>query len=1235
MTVRRLWRAVLVIALVAVVTSIGSLAVQAQGPDDLDALNRRLGQLHKAGRYAEATAIAKKALALAERKFGPENTQVATALSNLSAFYYVQGRYEEAEPPLNRALAIYEKALGPDHPDVAAAVNNLAMLYNSQGRYAEVEPLFKRALAIYGKGLGPDYPDVATALHNLARLYYDQGRYAEAEPLFKRALDISEKALGPGHPDVASALYNLASVYNSQGRYPEAEPLFKRALDISETVLGSDHPDVATALNNLASLYNRQGRYAEAELLIKRSLAIWEKVLGPDDPDVATAVNNLAELNRAQGRYTEAEPLYKRALDIREKALGPDHPDVATVLNNLAGLYVLEGLHAEAEPLMKRSLAIREEALGADHPSVATAVNNLASLFDRWGRYAEAEPLYKRALDIREKALGPDHPDVGQSLSNVAGLYRSQGRYAEAEPLAERSLAIREKALGPDHPDVATSCAALSRLFWDQGRYAEAEPLAKRSLAIWEKVLGPDHLDVAQALNNLAGLYSVQGRFAEAEPFYKRSLVIVETALGPDNPYAATALINLGELYATEGLYSEAEPLMKRSLAIYEKSYGPDHPDVAHDLNSLGGLALAQRNWAEAAAYWQRATRIIELRTERGLAGSEKSSIKGETVRNSWYFSGLVKMTDRLAPQGHDDRAKQGREMFEKAQWAQASEAAGALAQMAARSAKGNTELAGLVRERQDLVAEWQVKEKLLIAAKSQLSAKRNSESEKSLSDRLASIDTRLATINARFAKDFPDYAALSNPKPASVAEAQALLGPDEALALFLDTDERFKPTPEETFIWLVTKDSMRWVRSELGTKALVEQVATLRCGLDRSGNWQWIESEKRWRATNATCKALRPNGLVDGEVLPFDLSKAHELYKALFGEVEDLIAGKSLLILPSGPLTQLPFHVLLTAEANTKGDMQQTLKHTPWLVETHAITVLPAVSSLKALREHAKTSHATRPFLGIGDPLLEGDPKDEQQRKDAELAKQWQKCKFGAPEIVVASNEHAPRQPAMQQTRGLANRTSILRNAPLPETANELCAVAEGLNADRSDVLLGELATETEIKRRNAINALANYRVIHFATHGAVAGDFRGTTEPGLLLTPPPPEKVSEEDDGYLSASEIAGLKLDADWVILSACNTAAGGVQSAEALSGLARAFFYAGARALLVSHWSVNSYASEALVTETQSSLLADPKMGRAEALRRGMIHLIDTAKEPYQAHPAYWAPLFVVGEGGAER
>ena len=128
------------------------------------------------------------------------------------------------------------------------------------------------------------------------------------------------------------------------------------------------------------------------------------------------------------------------------------------------------------------------------------------------------------------------------------------------------------------------------------------------------------------------------------------------------------------------------------------------------------------------------------------------------------------------------------------------------------------------------------------------------------------------------------------------------------------------------------------------------------------------------------------------------------------------------------------------------------------------------------------------------------------------------------------------------------------------------------------------------------------------------------------------PPGHATETDDGYLSASEIAGLKLDADWVILSACNTAAGGAEGAEALSGLARAFFYAGDRALLVSHWSVYSDATVKLITGAMGRIAADDRLGRAEALRQSMLALIDNGA-PEEAHPAFWAPFIVVGEGAA--
>jgi CHAT domain-containing protein len=184
---------------------------------------------------------------------------------------------------------------------------------------------------------------------------------------------------------------------------------------------------------------------------------------------------------------------------------------------------------------------------------------------------------------------------------------------------------------------------------------------------------------------------------------------------------------------------------------------------------------------------------------------------------------------------------------------------------------------------------------------------------------------------------------------------------------------------------------------------------------------------------------------------------------------------------------------------------------------------------------------------------------------------------------------------------------------------------VAAKLGAAASDIHLGSDASEATVKR----TTLADYRVVYFATHGLVAGDVVGLGEPSLALTLP--RQPTELDDGLLTASEVAQLKLNADWVVLSACNTAAGDKPGAEALSGLARAFVHAGARALLVSHWSVASDAATRLTTSTFAILTADPKLGRAEALRNAMLTYMNDGGSPLNAYPAFWGPFSIIGEG----
>jgi CHAT domain-containing protein len=191
------------------------------------------------------------------------------------------------------------------------------------------------------------------------------------------------------------------------------------------------------------------------------------------------------------------------------------------------------------------------------------------------------------------------------------------------------------------------------------------------------------------------------------------------------------------------------------------------------------------------------------------------------------------------------------------------------------------------------------------------------------------------------------------------------------------------------------------------------------------------------------------------------------------------------------------------------------------------------------------------------------------------------------------------------------------------------LRSISKALGAGDRSLYFGEQASEARVKA----SRLDTYRVIAFATHGLVADELPGIQEPALVLTPP--ATPSEQDDGLLTASEIATLNLRADWVVLSACNTAAGdGSTGAEGLSGLSKAFFYAGARSLLVSHWSVDSAASVALTTRTFGAYAGG--QSKAEALRTAALQMMSVRKGGRRYdHPMYWAPFVIVGDGATTK
>jgi CHAT domain-containing protein len=373
-----------------------------------------------------------------------------------------------------------------------------------------------------------------------------------------------------------------------------------------------------------------------------------------------------------------------------------------------------------------------------------------------------------------------------------------------------------------------------------------------------------------------------------------------------------------------------------------------------------------------------------------------------------------------------------------------------------------------------------------------------------------------------------------------------------------------------------------------------------------------------------------------------FDIAASHALYAELLQPVEPGWTGaKDLIVVPHGPLGYLPFAVLATEPHQLKPDDAAafaTYRDVPWLIKRVSIMQLPSVATMATLRRAAAARPGRREFAGFGDPvfskaqLAAAVPAQSAATRGVRV-RNLAIAKTQSKTVVEADPE--AEEPGKTAEASVANSSTLADLLALPDTAEEILSIANVLGADsKEDVYLRLRASESALKKMD----LSNRRIVAFATHGLVPGDLNGLTQPSLALSSP--EVVGGTDDGLLTMEEILGLKLDADWVVLSACNTASGEGAGAEAVSGLGRAFFFAGARALLVSNWPVETTSARLLTTGVFHKQKANPALSRAQALRQTMLELMN-GPGPHEgawgftySHPMFWAPFSLVGEGGGK-
>ena len=957
------------------------------------------------------------------------------------------------------------------------------------------------------------------------------------------------------------------------------------------------------------------GRWSDLEKVTRRRAAIEERAYGPEAVVTAISWSWIGQALVRQGRDAQAEPFYRRALEVDRKVLGPRDPQTLLAISNLAGVLERRSRFGEAEPLRRELLATSRTLFGDASAEVAAAAVALADVVRAQGKPREAEPLYRLAVEVDTRLLGEKDPGLSADLGSLAATLDELGRHVEAEPLHRRSLAIRREVFGERDAATAQAYARMGANLDAQGRHEEAEPLLRLALATDRDVRGPRHAATAADAALLGANLNAQHRPRDAEPLLREALAVRRALLGEKHADTGVSYGALGDNLAARGKRQEAERLHRRALAILRAARGESDPATAKAYAALASDLNARGRYAEAEPMLRRALDVRKVTlgerhpttaaTYDALAENQHhlaSNTQAEALSSKAVAIVRARRSADLTAIGSDPdvalrRARADAETGQAAEpvfrrylrlaWLAAAEQPAELPRLRDRAftAAQDLEVSPAARALAQTAAR---------AAFTRKAAAGEARVRQDLAGQVRQIEGQLAQ-------------ALPQNDPAKAARVGAALDAVGRELASLDARlQKDNPRYAETIAPPALSIAQAQARLRPGEGMLfivptgqdihVFALSRTKVAWNRIEGGQ-AELEKRIRALRCqvddTACSGKPRLVGESPIAPFDLQTAYSLYRDLIAPVEGALGGVDrLFVTTSGAFGGLPLGLLPTQNV-------RTLAQAAWLGDRYALTTLPSVASLRTAAPSRRPADQRWAFVGYGDPAIDAAALDA-------------------------------RRPQGSKALGAVF-------APLPGTADELRAMARTLGAPASSVRLGGKATEASIKTSSDISRAG---VVAIATHGLLGHEIQGLEEPGLVLTPP--GNPSAQDDGVLTATEAAALDLSADWVILSACNTAGGdGVPGADNLSGLARAFLYAGARALLVSHWRVFDDATAALTVQTLAIQKANPRLSKAQALQRAMRSVRTGRRSDGSplpgwraewAHPAYWAPFVVIAADG---
>jgi CHAT domain-containing protein/Flp pilus assembly protein TadD len=1068
-------------------------------------------------------------------------------------------------------------AAEPPAPQPSAAVQSLLTEARRQQPQQPQEALKTAEQAVSLARQAGDTAGEARAHWTRGLVLRQIGRTADALAAWQESAAAWQRAGdGPGQVLALSAA-GLLVVADKPG---EAQSLLARAAAVGRAEVRRSLA-AAGALEAAASGCMDLGRPEPAREFWSAAVAV-RTGHSPGSLELARDLDQLGRLMRAQGDLAAARADLRQAVELFDR-LASGSPELFRSLSTLGSVSHQLGDLAAAGASYRRALAL-EEKLAPDSTDLGAVVGNVGLVAYAQGDLATARQYLTRAQALYQKRA-PDSAALAACLNSLGAVAYAQGDLGTGREFFLEALALQHR-LAPGSRDEAMSLNNLGNVVSEQGDLTLATEFYRRSLAIHEQ-LAPDSLDTAGALHNLAAVALAQGNVAGAREQDQRALAIKEK-LAPDSLEVASSLNNLGIVLSEEGDLEGANHAIRRALSLYQK-LAPGSLGIAGCLDNLARLAGKQGNWP-AAEQWARQAWTLVRRQAAVVTGDEARQGFGSstaslaaTLLQAQAALGHLRAAFETMEEGRAQALLQM--LLERRVIAGLGNPRSWLAYQAATEARDHAEQA----VSQASVEAARTRRALAAAGEE----KRSPEELARLRQAFAAAVQRLAASQALFTRErlradqlwskLQQAAPRAFTPPLSLAQAGQVLAPGELYAAFAVGPDRTYlfclrrgrvPTPELTVFPIAGSDS------EL--RRLVQQFRSL-----------VTDPESDTAETTAAGRAL---------------------FARLFpeGARKKLQAARRLLLSPYGPLWDLSFAALVV---NAQGPPR-------YLGETKPLVYTPSLTLLAQSRcQRPGQRPRLRPVaLVVGDPVFER-PAGIETVSGSQLSAPSSPLSRPSREPAASELGATHREPGAGDWAPGAERSFLFGdNRPpprLPGTRDEAIQVAR-LYGSRP--LLGEAATEAAVRRE-----IGRADLVHLATHGDL-NPYRPMFSGVLLAAPLSGTGGSSTDDGLLQAWEIHNqLKLKADLVVLSACETGRGANVLGEGIVGLTRSLEYAGARSVVASQWKVADASTRRLMVVFHQRLLAG--LPKDESLRQAMTVV---RRDPRTARPYYWAAFVLTGD-----